>query len=388
MVVAVLFVLGMVAVFIIKRFYLFWGGNRGNMGEYISDYLEKIINDKNISRQGREMLILLKSLDNKGKNRIRVTLRELLFKLDTQNRERVCNTLRELEAKGYIAIDKSVGKVNTYTFLKEYLVRVGTSCEEGIIGIDKGSKENLPGHKSSRGENLLSSEKSRGGNVLSSENSSTESLHGYIYARQENGTTCKSTEKESLCASESIMEESLSGYEGGRKEYILPNEKTSKEILPTSVKGSGESLPGYYLYNIDNNYINNNINDLFINIFNHWNKQSISNNSDLDLRIKDSINMALSKYSFESIIKAISNYSEVYHSEYFYNIKWSLNSFLTNSKAIDKFQDNGQMWQQYSESKYSKESISYGGCKSSDDKYGDKRYFSDDVLDKYKYIDV
>lgn len=317
------------------------------MGEYISDYLYKIINDKNISRQGREMLIVLKSLDSNGKNKIRVTLRELLYKFDTQNRERVCNTLRELESKGYIAIDKSVGRVNTYTFLKEHLIR--TTYGESIIDANRSDGETLPRYENSSKESLLCNENSG---------------------------------EESLLCNENSREESLSGYERGRREYLLPNEITSKETLsaleksneenlPALEKSSEENLPALQLYNINNNYINNNTNDIFINIFNHWNKQSISDISDLDLRVRDSMNIALSKYAFESIIKAISNYSEVYHSDYFYNIKWNLNSFLTNSKAIDKFQDNGQMWQQYGDSKYS-----------------DKKCCGDDGLDKYKYIDV
>lgn len=357
------------------------------MGDYISNYLEKIINDKNISRQGREMLILLKSLDSDGKNIIKITLRELLYKLDTQNRERVCNTLRELESKGYIAIDKSVGKVNTYTFLKEHLVgddwgveiesrvdtgvkvgvwsgvgvecRVGvldeTSYEGSIISGGKSKRESLPGYENSSKEILPCNENSRGENLLGFEDSRGESLQGDFYTRQENRT----------------------GHKGRSKEYLLGSEISSKENLPALGRSSEKSLPGYGLYNI-----NNNINDLFINIFNHWNKQNISNISELDLRVRESINKALGKYSFESIIKAISNYSEVYHSDYFYNIKWNLNNFLTNSKAIDKFQDNGQMWQQYMESKFGKESVSYGRDNFVDSRYGDV------VLDKYKYIDV
>lgn len=288
------------------------------MREVIVEYLENIVNDKNISRQGREMLIILKSFDKGGRNEIRITLRELMNMLDTQNRERVCRTLNELESKKYISIDKSIGRVNKYTFLKEHL-------------ISKSSKENLRG----------------------STKSSKESLLGYEVKKQEN-----------VPSSEVGMEKNHTYYETNRQESI-----------PGYIRGTEENLLALRPYNNNinnNNYINNNLNDVFINIFKHWNKQNISNILKLDLTVTDSITTALSRYPFETIIKAISNYSEVYHSSYFYDIKWNLNSFLTSTKGIDKFKDNGCMWQKYKES-----------C--SDD---ESSYYEDDILDKYSYIDA
>lgn len=290
------------------------------MREVIVEYLESIVNDKNISRQGREMLIILKSFDKGGKNEIRITLKDLMNSLDTQNRERVCRTLNELENKRYISIDKSIGRVNKYTFLKEHL-------------ISKSSKENLHG----------------------STKSSKESLLGYEVRKEENSPSF-----------EVGVARNHAYYDGDRQESI-----------PGYMRSTEENLPAFSPYNnnINNNYINNNLNDVFINIFKHWNKQNISNILKLDLTVTDSITTALSKYPFETIIKAISNYSEVYYSSYFYDIKWNLNSFLTSTKGIDKFKDNGCMWQNYKES-------------SSDDSSYEGHYYEEDILDKYSYIDA
>lgn len=292
------------------------------MREVIVEYLENIVNDKNISRQGREMLIILKSFDKGGKNEIRITLKDLMNSLDTQNRERVCRTLNELENKRYISIDKSIGRVNKYTFLKEHLI--SKSSKENLHGSTKSSKENLLGYEVRKEENSPSFEVGVARN------------HAY--------------------------------YDGDRQESI-----------PGYIRGTEENLPALRLYNNinknNNNYINNNLNDVFINIFNHWNKQNISNVLKLDLTVTDSITNALNKYPFETIIKAISNYSEVYYSSYFYDIKWNLNSFLTSTKGIDKFKDNGFMWQKYKES-----------C--SDDESYEGGYYEEDVLDKYSYIDA
>ena len=290
------------------------------MREVIVEYLENIVNDKNISRQGREMLIILKSFDKGGRNEIRITLRELMNMLDTQNRERVCRTLNELESKKYISIDKSIGRVNKYTFLKEHL-------------ISKSSKENLRG----------------------STKSSKESLLGYEVRKQEN----------------------VPSFEVGMDKNHTYYETNRQESIPGYIRGTEENLLALRPYNNinKNNYINNNLNDVFINIFKHWNKQNISNILKLDLTVTDSITTALSRYPFETIIKAISNYSEVYHSSYFYDIKWNLNSFLISTKGIDKFKDNGCMWQKYKES-----------C--SDDESYEGGYYEDDILDKYSYIDA
>lgn len=302
------------------------------MREVIVEYLESIVNDKNISRQGREMLIILKSFDKGGKNEIRITLKDLMNRLDIQNRERVCRTLNELESKRYISIDKSIGRVNKYTFLKEHL-------------ISKSSEEILRSSSSKSSEEIL-----RG-----SVKSSKENLLGYEIRKQEN----------------------LPSFEVGVDKKHTYYDRRRQENIPGYMRSTEENLPAFSPYNnnINNNYINNNLNDVFINIFKHWNKQNISNILKLDLTVTDSITTALSKYPFETIIKAISNYSEVYYSSYFYDIKWNLNSFLTSTKGIDKFKDNGCMWQNYKES-------------SSDDSSYEGGYYEEDILDKYSYIDA
>ena len=105
---------------------------------------------------------------------------------------------------------------------------------------------------------------------------------------------------------------------------------------------------------INNNNINNinniyNIyyNKIYINIINHWNSKKIGEVVSLNIKIIESINNAMTKYSFDEIKKAIDNYANVYNSDYFYDFQWHLPYFLTRNNAIGKFVDNGDIWLRY-----------------------------------------
>ena len=99
----------------------------------------------------------------------------------------------------------------------------------------------------------------------------------------------------------------------------------------------------------NNNIYNNNIynNKIYINIINHWNSKKIGEVVGLNIKIIESINKAMAKYSFDEIKKAIDNYANVYNSDYFYDFQWHLPYFLTRNNAIGKFVDNGDIWLRY-----------------------------------------
>ena len=101
----------------------------------------------------------------------------------------------------------------------------------------------------------------------------------------------------------------------------------------------------------NNIYINNN-NKIYINIINHWNSKKIGKGVSLNIKVIDSINKAMSKYSFDEIKKAIDNYAKVYNSDYFYDFQWHLSYFLTKDNAIGKFVDNGEIWMRYKKKYY------------------------------------
>ena len=103
---------------------------------------------------------------------------------------------------------------------------------------------------------------------------------------------------------------------------------------------------------INNNKIFINNNKIYINIINYWNSKKIGKAVSLNIKVIDSINKAMSKYSFAEIKKAIDNYAKVYISDYFYDFQWHLSYFLTRNNAIGKFVDDGEIWLRYKKKYY------------------------------------
>ena len=91
---------------------------------------------------------------------------------------------------------------------------------------------------------------------------------------------------------------------------------------------------------------------IYINIINHWNSKRIGEVVGLNIKIIESINKAMAKYSFDEIKKAIDNYAKVYISDYFYDFQWHLSYFLTRNNAIGKFVDDGEIWLRYKKKYY------------------------------------
>lgn len=361
------------------------------MGEYISSYLSNIFKDNDLKRREREILILLKSFDKENINKVQVKISTLMECIETTNKSGVCKLLKGLKSKGYLDIEKGIGRTaSSYRFIKDYMIknegiyseRILTTnelCSKECLTTDSRGRENYTSNSNSddkryttdnfSGEEILTTNKScteevlttdsRGkGNYTLNSNIGNESYTTDKFSGEEILTTNELSSKESLTKNGSGKENYTSNLSRGNKSYT-----TSKDINNK--------------YNIKNNnknnsyYINNNLEDVFINILKHWNNQSITSVLQLDSRIRDAITLVLRKYSFDAIIKAISNYSEIYYSSYFYNIKWNLNSFLTSQKGIDKFHDNGCMWQKYNQDFYQEDSEE-----------------GDVILDKYSYIDV
>ena len=148
------------------------------------------------------------------------------------------------------------------------------------------------------------------------------------------------------------------------KDYLLFNkpEESRYSDIPSNSQDSYIDVSSYeesrYTYvssdyqgRYDNVSTSRN-NKIYINIINHWNSKRIGEIVSLNIKIIESINKDMAKYSFDEIKKAIDNYANVYNSDYFYDFQWYLPYFLTRNNAIGKFVDNGDIWLSYKQ-KYS-----------------------------------
>ena len=104
--------------------------------------------------------------------------------------------------------------------------------------------------------------------------------------------------------------------------------------------------------NINNNNYNNINNKLYINILNHWNSKKLGVVRVLNVKVIDCISRALTKYSEEEIIAAINNYSEVFKSKHYYNLRWTLENFLVKENGISRFCCDGDIWLSYLDLNY------------------------------------
>lgn len=90
--------------------------------------------------------------------------------------------------------------------------------------------------------------------------------------------------------------------------------------------------------------INTNIKD----IFDYWNSKEIVVHKTLTQTFIKAIDKALKKYSVEEIKKYIDRYNTVLKdTTYFFDTKWTIDKFLTQSNAIGDFTDEGSKWLSY-----------------------------------------
>lgn len=76
--------------------------------------------------------------------------------------------------------------------------------------------------------------------------------------------------------------------------------------------------------------------NVYIDIFNHWNQQNIIAHKQLSDDMRAAIIRTLRSYEAEEIKTAISNYAEILRGEqYFFKYRWTLKDFL--KRGIDKF---------------------------------------------------
>jgi len=81
-------------------------------------------------------------------------------------------------------------------------------------------------------------------------------------------------------------------------------------------------------------------NNIYIDIFSHWNSQNIVKHKKLTTNMKQTINARLEDFTPEEIKQAISNYAKIYHSpKYFLKYKFRLEDFLSRGAGsyMEKF---------------------------------------------------
>lgn len=87
--------------------------------------------------------------------------------------------------------------------------------------------------------------------------------------------------------------------------------------------------------------------EIYIRVFDEWNKNNISRESELTTKISNSITSALRNHKVEDIISAINHYAKVYYSKFYYDHVWKIQEFLIKPNGMKKFLDDGQVWQSY-----------------------------------------
>lgn len=330
--------------------------------------ISTIFNDKNLNKDERYMLLTLKYYDNDGDNIIKATLRELSNVFGISRISKVQLILKALVDKGYISTKKSIGKATNYSFVKESLIfknnedisKNNTVASTKKIYTESNNQieptsEKVYTESNDQIEPMLEKVCTKGNvqlvpkaeKICTKGNSQIAPMSEKVYTK--GNTLIEESNKKIL--NESI--EKTNYYEN------VIGIKSSEIDSLTEVYNAGSSQSDRVKDNNINNYINNNINNkLYINIFNTWNKININREAYINPKITDSINLASKVYLEEQIIQAIENYSNVYHSDHYYNHPWNLINFLSKPNGIKRFLNNGDIWLSY-KNKYENEEL-YG----------------------------
>ncbi|WP_370832047.1 hypothetical protein [Clostridium sp.] len=365
------------------------------MGKQL-DLLHKLMLDEEINRKEKDMLIALKSFDFEDSNIISVGLQTLLDYFCIKNKKAIYSVLKTLQDKKYIRIEKNDGKKNIYVIIKDYLLSNNpeesrytdvSTIKEGryvdVAGNSQNSYADVPSYEESRYTNVSTKEEGRYVDVTGNSQDSYADVSSYAESRYTNVSTIKegryadvtgnsqdsyadvTGNAQDSYADVPSYEESrytdVSTKEDSRYIDVTGNAQDSYTDVPSYAKSRYVDVPsddqGRYdnvstsrnnIYINNNNNINNIYNNkIYINIINHWNSKKIGEVVSLNIKIIESINNAMTKYSFDEIKKAIDNYANVYNSDYFYDFQWHLPYFLTRNNAIGKFVDNGDIWLRY-----------------------------------------
>lgn len=138
--------------------------------------------------------------------------------------------------------------------------------------------------------------------------------------------------------------------------FNTPLNNVDRGIQQSLIPPVKQSLPN----NISNNNINNNIykekenilkeKEKYLSLFSLWNEQNISVHRDsTSEEFVKAYEKASKKYTYEQIKTAIERYGIIYHSNYFFNYKWSFDEFLSQKNCIPTLLDNGSKWINYNE---------------------------------------
>lgn len=273
--------------------------------------ITKVFNDKNINKDERYMFLMFISMIEDLQEEISISITTLMDIFQTKCKKKVLDILKSLENKGYIEIIKSVGKTNKYRVIKNYLNAIVNNFDHD----NKESQYSCENHYAGDFYSKNTSSNGEPGNGITSGNLDTGS--NITTANNDTGSYIELVSNEYDKHSEDKVN---SGFEGDT--YASNNNK----------------------YN--NIYINKN-NKLYINIFNAWNETGISNEKILYKPIKSAIEYAINIYGEDNIITAIKNYSEVYHSNHYYDYSWTLASFLRKENGVKRFLNDGDIWCNY-----------------------------------------
>lgn len=279
-----------------------------NSGFTIID--NNILRDSNLNMYEKYLLIILKSFDHKRSGEVYPTYEKLIQLSGITRRNNIAKIIKSLQEKNYIAISKK-GRVNTYTFIKSYLLEGFKITTEEII-----NNKNIDINKNKTSNSVVTSKTNISNNGDTNENDTSNSIDTN---KEKISNTVVTNKKMISNTGDTITSNSIDTGNSNNVDTLKIKDKNTKEI--------------------------------YINIFNTWNDIDIYNEDKLTMQIVNSITIALRKHTKEEIITAMKNYKEIYYSDFYYDYTWSLQTFLTRQNALKKFTEDGDLWTSYKATK-------------------------------------
>lgn len=287
-----------------------------NSGFTIID--NNILRDNNLNMYEKYLLIILKSFDHKRNGEVYPTYEKLIQLSGITRRNNIAKIIKSLQEKNYITISKK-GRVNTYKFIKSYLLEGFKITTEEII-----NNKNIDINKNKTSNSVVNSKTTISNTGDTNENYTSNSI-------DTNNSNIVDTNKEKI--SNTVV----------TNKNIISN--TGDTITSNSIDTGNSN-------NVDTLKIKDkNTKEIYINIFKAWNNTDIYNEEKLTMQIVNSITIALRKHTKEEIVTAMKNYKEIYYSDFYYDYTWSLQNFLTRQNALRKFTEDGDIWTSYKSTK-------------------------------------
>lgn len=287
-----------------------------NSGFTIID--NNILRDNNLNMYEKYLLIILKSFDHKRNGEVYPTYEKLIQLSGITRRNNIAKIIKSLQEKNYITISKK-GRVNTYKFIKSYLLEGFKITTEEII-----NNKNVDINKNKTGNRVVNSKTTISNTGDTNENYTSNSI-------DTNNSNIVDTNKEKI--SNTVV----------TNKNIISN--TGDTLTSNSIDIGNSN-------NVDTLKIKDkNTKEIYINIFKAWNDTDIYNEEKLTMQIVNSITIALRKHTKEEIVTAMKNYKETYYSDFYYDYTWSLQNFLTRQNALRKFTEDGDIWTSYKSTK-------------------------------------